>query len=149
MGNRKRRDTEGFDVFISYDRDDVKAARTLARRFRRRGLIPWLDECELRPGLPWQNVLERQVEQVRAAAVLVGRGGLGPWQDVEHAAFLRQFVRRGCPVVPVILAGCERYPRLPVFLDGMTWVDFRRSVPDPFEHLIWGITGIRSQRRSA
>ena len=79
------------------------------------------------------------------------RGGLrrpsGDWPlaDMEQEAFLRQFVKRDCPVIPVILPDCEGDLDLPAFLEGMTRVDFRRDDPDPLEQLIWGITG---QKRS-
>jgi hypothetical protein len=48
--------------------------------------------------------------------------------------------RRGCPVIPVILADAPGQPQLPIFLRGMTWVDFRKSDPDPMKRLIWGVT---------
>ena len=76
--------------------------------------------------------------------MFVGKNGVGPWQDAELAAFLRQFVKRECPVIPVILPDCEKTPELPIFLEGMTWVDFRKRDPDTMEQLIWGITGERS-----
>jgi hypothetical protein len=75
--------------------------------------------------------------------VFVGQGRIGPWQDLELAAFLRQFVKRECPVIPVILPDCKEVPELPAFLEGMTWVDFRKDDPDPMEQLVWGITGER------
>jgi hypothetical protein len=56
---------------------------------------------------------------------------------------LRQFVQRGCPVIPVLLPGIER-PELPVFLDGMAWVDLAVADPDPLDQLEWGITGKHS-----
>jgi hypothetical protein len=62
---------------------------------------------------------------------------------MEQAAFIRQFVERKCPVIPVILPKVEATPKLPIFLSGMTYVDFRTSNPDPFEQLIYGITGER------
>ena len=55
-------------------------------------------------------------------------------------AFYRQFVRRQCPAIPVLLPGAER-PELPVFLDEMTWVDLGDTEPDPLDQLEWGITG--------
>ena len=70
---------------------------------------------------------------------------VGPWQDQELAAFMRQFVRRRCPVIPVLLPGAER-PELPAFLDGMTWVDLAASGPDPLDQLEWGITGRHPDR---
>jgi len=46
-----------------------------------------------------------------------------------------------CPVIPVILPSCTATPELPSFLEGMTWVDFRKLEPDPIKQLVWGITG--------
>jgi hypothetical protein len=68
---------------------------------------------------------------------------MGPWQELEQEAFIRQFVSRRCPVIPVLLPSCPSPPALPVFLAGMGWVDFRRTDPDPLDLLIWGITGTR------
>jgi hypothetical protein len=57
----------------------------------------------------------------------VGTHGIGPWQHMELDAFLREFVSRGCPVIPVILPSVHKPPNLPVFLKGMHWVDFPNS----------------------
>jgi hypothetical protein len=65
---------------------------------------------------------------------------------MELEAFLRQFVKRECPVIPVILPDCEETPGLSIFLEGMTWVDFRKDDPAPMEQLMWGITGRRGVR---
>ena len=108
---------------------------------------PWLDEWELRPGLPWQPLLEEQIGTIKSAAVFVGKNGRGPWQDKELEAFMREFVNRGCPVIPVLLSDAPEKPQLPIFLKGMTWVDFRKQDPDPLERLIWGITGERGLMR--
>lgn len=67
----------------------------------------------------------------------------GPWQYQELEAFLREFVQRGCPVIPVLLSDAPHEPKLPVFLRGFTWVDFRRRDPDPLQQLLYGITGKR------
>lgn len=110
---------------------------------KEQGLLPWLDVWELRPGLPWQRALEEQIEHIQTAAVFVGKDGIGPWQQMELEAFLREFVSRGCPVIPVLLDYAPDKPQLPVFLRGMTWVDFRKADSEPLENLIWGITGKR------
>ncbi len=95
---------------------------------------------------PGKHHLENQIGQIKSAAVFVGKDGIGPWEQMELAAFLRQFVNRKCPVIPVILADTPKKPKLPIFLDGMTWVDFRQHDPDPpMERLIWGITGVRER----
>jgi hypothetical protein len=84
-----------------------------------------------------------QIQQIKSAAVFVGESGFGPWQNMELAAFLREFVARRCPVIPVILSACENLPLLHTFLRGLTWVDFRKPDPEPMRQLIWGITGKR------
>ncbi len=132
-----------FDVFLCHNSEDKSAVIEIAEQLRCRGLKPWLDEWELRPGLDWQDALDGQIEQIRTAAVFVGNAGFGPWQRQEVKAFLREFVERGCPVIPVLLGNAPQEPELPTFLKGKTWVDFRRQMPDPFGRLVWGITGIR------
>ncbi len=131
------------DVFLCHNSTDKAAVKAIGRELRARGLRPWLDEWELQPGLPWQRELERQIKTIRSAAVLVGESGFGPWQSEELESFLRQFVKRRCPVIPVVLPECATVPELPAFLDNRTWVDFRTDDPDPWERLIWGITGER------
>lgn len=81
--------------------------------------------------------------EIRSAVVFVGKGGLGPWQKSELHAFLSEFHDRKCPVIPALLPDAPVAPALPVFLRGMTWVDFRTQNPLPIDQLIWGITGER------
>jgi hypothetical protein len=135
--------TGDYDVFLCHNSADKPAVKETGERLKQRGILPWLDEWELRPGLPWQRALERQIEKVKSAAVFVGSDGIGPWEQMELEAFLQEFVSRECPVIPVLLPDATRKPKLPVFLRGMTWVDFRKSDPDPMKQLIWGITGER------
>ena len=95
-----------------------------------------------RPGLPWQIALEEQISSIHSAAVLIGKSGIGPWQNQELRAFLSEFLVRTCPVIPVILSDClTPSPHIPVFLREMTSVDFRCRQSQPMKRLIWGITG--------
>ncbi|MBI3272739.1 MAG: TIR domain-containing protein [Planctomycetes bacterium] len=132
-----------FDVFLCHNSDDKAEVKRIAERLKLRGLLPWLDEWEIRPGTLWQEALERQITGIRSVAVFVGHSGIGPWQDLELLAFIREFVKRGCPVIPVLLPGCESPPALPVLLQGFHFVDFRNPEPDPLEQLEWGITGAK------
>jgi GTPase SAR1 family protein len=136
---RGKEEVAEFDVFLCHNVADKPAVRDIAQRLRARGLRPWLDEHQLRPGLPWQRVVDEQLQSIPAAIVVVG-SAVGPWQDHELNALLRQFVRRKCPVIPVLLPGVER-PELPALLDGMTWVDLAVAEPDPLDQMEWGITG--------
>jgi predicted phosphodiesterase len=142
-GQEKRLTDSNFDVFLCYNSEDRSAVKRIGESLKKRGILPWMDEWESRPGLPWQRVLEEQIRQIKSAAVFIGKEGIGPWQQMELEAFLREFVDRGCPVIPVLLLDAPKKPKLPIFLKGMTWVDFRKDDPDPLERLIWGITGER------
>lgn len=139
---RKRACAE-FDVFLCHNGADKPSVRRIADRLEERGLLPWLDERELPPGQPWQQLLEKQIGHIKSAAVFVGAAGVGPWQEQELYGFLREFVSRRSPVIPVLLPDAPERPELPIFLKAMTWVDFRLQDPDPLSRLIWGITGRR------
>jgi hypothetical protein len=141
-----KREHGEFDVFLCHKGSDKPLVRRIGERLLERGILPWLDEWELRPGLPWIQLLERQIGRIRTAAVFVGPDGLGPWQRQEIDALLREFVERQAPVIPVLLENAPREPELPLFLRGLTWVDFRTADQEPLERLIWGITGTRTSR---
>src|SRR5439155_3545038 len=128
-----------FDVFLCYNSVDGAEVKRIGERLQEEEILPWLDEWELRPGMPWQPALEEQINSIKSAAVFVGKSGRGPWQDMEIYALLRKFVNREkkIPVIPVILPDCIDVPNLPIFLEGMTWVDFRKGEPDPMEMLMW------------
>jgi aspartate carbamoyltransferase regulatory subunit len=172
-----KRAVKDFDVFLCYNSSDRPAVKRVGQRLKEHGLLPWLDEWELRPGVPWQPELEEVLSNISAAAVFVGPDGFGPWQLQEIQALLRRFVNSDRPVIPVLLPrrplsrgsrknGSKRapsrsslralarsspadLPKLPLFLENRTWVDFTKLTPDPMERLLWGITGKASQGDSA
>lgn len=133
--------TNDFDVFLCHNGEDKPEVKKVGERLLEHGIRPWLDEWELRPGFLWQRSLEQQIERIKSAAVFVGANGVGPWQQEELAAFLLQFQKRNCPVIPVILTTAPKEPQLPLFLQGRVWVDFREPDPDPLKRFMWGITG--------
>jgi formylglycine-generating enzyme required for sulfatase activity len=132
-----------FDVFLCHNSADKAEVKAIGAQLKARGIKPWLDEWELRPGFSWQDVLEEQINEIDAAAVFIGSNGLGPWQKRELKAYLRRFVNNDRPVIPVLMATAPQVPQLPLFLEGHTWVDFRKTEPVPIDQLIWGITGKR------
>ena len=130
-----------FNVFLCHNSEDKNIVKEIDLKLKEENILPWLDLWELRPGFSWQRILENEIEKIPSVAVFVGKDGIGPWQQMEMEGFLRKFVERNepCPVIPVILPDCENTPRLPTFLRGMTWVDFRKDDPDPMEQLIGGL----------
>ena len=80
------------NVFLSHNSRDKPAVRELVEALRERGLTVWLDMDELRPGMPWQPLLEggtgmafEHIESDEAAEVIAG------WID-EFAAGLPPLV---------------------------------------------------------
>jgi hypothetical protein len=138
---------EEFHVFLSHNSADKPAVRKLDEALQKRGLRPWLDERDLPPGRPWQEQVETVIETVPAAAVLVGANGLGPWEIPEMRGCLSEMVNRSLPVIPVLLPDAPSKPKLPLFLRGNTWVDFRGGfTPEKLDRLVWGITGNKPVR---
>jgi len=134
----------GFDVFLSHNSKDKPMVRQLGEDLKRRGLTVWLDEWELVPAKPWQEALEEIVQTTRAAAVLVGSDGIGPWQDREMRGCLSEFVDRDLPVIPVLRPGAPSKPDLPMFLKQFTWVDLRSGLTNEgLDRIQWGVTGKR------
>jgi len=140
---QEKLDAEAFDVFLCHNSADKPTVRRIGQQLKEAGILPWIDVEQLPPGLPWQPLLEQQIKNIRSAAVCVGAAGIGPWQQREMYGFLNAFVKRGAPVIPLLLPDAPSAPELPVFLSEMTWVDFRSRDSDPLKRLIWGITGKR------
>ena len=131
-----------FDVFLSHNSKDKPVVRKLKHLLSARGVVVWLDEDELQPGIPWQQLLEAGIETSRSVAVLVGKDGLGPWEDEEMRAALELAVRKRRPAIPVLLPGASAQPDLPMFLVNRTWVDLRAGFAhEGIAKLVWGITG--------
>ena len=131
-----------FDVFLSHNSNDKSAVEKLGRLLQKQGLTVWLDKWELTPGRPWQEALEEVIPTVRSVAVLVGSEGIGPWEQPEMRAALSLSIKRGLPVIPVLLPKAPSRIDLPLFLQNFTWVDFREGfTKENLDRLVWGITG--------
>ncbi|MBP5975732.1 toll/interleukin-1 receptor domain-containing protein [Brasilonema sp. CT11] len=131
-----------FDVFLCHNTEDKPLVEEIGKDLIDRKIIPWFDVWELRPGTSWQDTLEKQLKNIKSAAIFVGQSGIGPWQKIELKGFILEFMERKLPVIPVILRGAET-PKIPPLLKDNIWVDFREKDSIPMERLIWGIRGIR------
>jgi len=139
---------EPFDVFLAHNGSDKPAVRLLAKALEARGLRPWFDEEQLRPGQAWGPALEAAIATVGSAAVIVGEDGLGPWERVEMWGCLQQSVTRGMPVIPLLLPGNYKQPELPLFLSQFHWTDCRSGLTkEKLDALEWGITLIKPGKR--
>ncbi len=137
--------SSNFDVFLIYNRDDIPIVHRLANALLDRGIRAWIADDDIQPGTVRQAELEHAIETARTAAVLVGRDGVGPWEQQQIRAVLDQFVHSGLPIIPVLLPLAPKEPELPRFLKAFTWVDLRQGLnAEGLARLAWGITGERS-----
>jgi len=139
----------GFDVFLSHNSVDKPAVRDLKQHLVNYQLAVWYDEDELRPGIPWQQLLEDGIKSSDSVAVVVGKDGIGPWEDEEMQAALRLAVKNKRPVIPVLLPGAPSEPKLPMFLGNRTWVDLREGFTvEGVGKLVWGISGTKPPHKA-
>lgn len=135
-----------FHAFLSHNSKDKSSVRELKAQLEARLLRVWFDETELRPGMPWQKLLEQGIRNSQSVVVLIGRDGLGPWEDEEMQGALQLAVRDKRPVIPVLLPKAPSQPELPMFLGNRTWVDMRGGFTShELDKLQWGITGLRRE----
>jgi TIR domain len=81
-----------FHVFLCPNSKDKPEVRRLAAKLHERGILPWVDEEGILAGDPFIPELKRVIDEVRAAAVIIGPQSLGAWQQQEYHAFLQRFV---------------------------------------------------------
>ena len=118
----------GYDVFISYNRDDERQVTQIASELISRRVAVWLDKICLPLGQDWQKPAEQALQSCPVTIVCIGRHGLGNWQESEiRAALDLQKQTKERMVIPILLE--ESSPdTIPQFLKGHTWMDFRQGI---------------------
>jgi hypothetical protein len=140
---QRKMQAEAYDVYLCYHEADEQEALAIGEALKGHGLLPWFDFLA-RPGTLRRKEQEHFLTTLPAAAILVGQQGIEQWQELQMYALLDQFVTRDdFRMLPVLLKSAPPVPMLPPFLATITWVDYHRTVPDPLDQLIWGITGKR------
>ena len=73
----QKRDRGEYDVFICDNSLDRDAVFGIVRRLTDRGILPWFDERDVRPGRYWLDELKKHLERIKAMAVFVGKNNVG------------------------------------------------------------------------
>ena len=136
--------TKDFDVFLSYNSLDRDLVDKIADLLRQRGLNPWMDNREIGAGEKFQNKILEGIQQVKSAAVFLGKHGFGDWQKEELPLLNSRQAKEGLLLIPVLLPGIDTIPKQTNlgFLREFNWVRFIQSVDEeePLERLIKAIT---------
>lgn len=130
--------TGDFDVLLCYHDVDQKTVRTIARKLRERGILPWPYDWER----PQTDI---PVFQIKAVAFFVGARGTGPGSGRHLAAFWQEVGDNGCVIIPNLVQGAPVEPKPPAQFTNLPWIDFRQIAPDPIELLTKAITGGRNR----
>jgi hypothetical protein len=136
---------DDYDVFVGYNSRDMSQVLHIVEMLRDRGIRTWVDVQNLPPGRPFQDEIERVLGSCRSVALFVGADGTGPWERMEIKVAVSQYVKRGLPVIPVMLDGTAPEPLLPMFLREFRMVRFgiAEGVLAGVDELVWGITGLK------
>ena len=137
-----KRLTGDYDIFFCHNDADKEIVKRIGEQLQNYSLLPWLDEWELTADQPRHPLIERQIMQSKVMGFFIGANGPGPWQEQE----LYMYMNLKRPVILVFLPDAPRSPRYPPILNAATWVDFRKTEPNPVEQLVQGITGQHPKR---
>ena len=127
-----------FDVFLSYNKTDKNFVKDTALEIEKKGLKPWFDKL-IRPGDNWVHELQEVIKEIKIAAVFFGKNGVGQWQKEEISILIKKHVEEKYLLIPVILRECKGEPDIPIFLQGLNYVDFRSDDYDPIDQLCFAI----------
>ncbi|UCF15755.1 MAG: toll/interleukin-1 receptor domain-containing protein, partial [Phycisphaerales bacterium] len=106
------------------------------------GILPWIDEEKILAGDRFPKKLEKAIDQAPVVAVLLGPHGVGRWQEQEYYGALVRSIedrdRQGKPslrLIPVLLPGVKRKPKLPAFMRALDYIDLRKKGADNREQI--------------
>ncbi|MBD2453671.1 tetratricopeptide repeat protein [Nostoc sp. FACHB-87] len=131
-----------FHVFLAHHSADKPLVREIATKLKQRGFKPWIDEEQIPPGRSFQQAIQQAIDTVETAAIILGKDGVGRWQEWEIETFFSRCVENKMIVIPVLLPGVDEVPEKLPFLRNLRWINFD-SLDDinALGLLIWGITG--------
>lgn len=118
-------------VFISYGKEDRRAAEAIYAHVKNRGLLPWLDQHDLPPGVLWGDLIPEQIRRSDYFLILLSsrssqrRGYLQ--REIRIALDVVEDLPQGTVyIVPIRLDDCE----IPTRLRQFQWINAFPSVED-------------------
>jgi hypothetical protein len=107
-------------IFLCHASEDKAAVIDIYRRLQRKGLRPWLDKMDLRPGQAWDHEIRKAIRSSRFVLVFLSSTSVAKRGYVQKEFALALDVLAEMPegqifIIPVRLDDCE--------------------VPDRFRHL--------------
>ena len=95
----------GPRIFLSHNSEDKPMVRQVAACLKAAGIFYWLDELELKPGVPLVRNLEKALKSMTHCIMCLGPSGFGRWQDWEYDIAVAQEVEGAAKLLPLQLEG--------------------------------------------
>ena len=92
------------DVFLTYNSKDFERVKTIAELLKYCGMKVWFDNDSLEGDGGLYEELKNSMYESRMICIVIGRNGLGPWQeDVELRGAISDVVRNQRPCIVLLL----------------------------------------------
>lgn len=142
--NRKKLNDHDVLFFCNDDEEDKREIGEICNELEKRDIVTWFEERDMPPGKLKLSEIADQMQQIKAAVICYGnKNDNSRWQDLQMESLMKQFIKRGCAIIPVLLIHAPlKKPELPDYFN-TRWVDFHDWKLNPIDQLIWGITGER------
>lgn len=92
-------------LFLSYNTADHVEVEAIASGLRARDVEVFLDRWELVPGRSWPEALEKALGDCSGVAVILGRHGVGRWQQREQYVALNRQTADNLPRYSGVVTG--------------------------------------------
>jgi len=136
----KKKSKKEYDVFLSHNSKDKDEVKKISDQLEKLGVLPWMDTRDLHPGNNIIEEIQKNIQNIRTAAVFIGKDGVGPWQNIEWQTYFHLLQEKKANIIPVILPNVDDEPKLPPFLQPFRRVFFNKSYPYGLDELYRGIT---------
>ena len=145
MIRRKRRlnmNELEFDVFCSYNSNDISQIEIIASSLKRRSIKSWIDRGKILGGQSFQTKIQEVIPKVKSAAIFIGESGLGNWQKEEIEFLLDDCLQSSKPLIPVLLPGIKEVPKELGFVRQRNWISFDEGHHQALDKLEASITAL-------
>lgn len=131
---------DNYDVFLAHNSIDKPFVRQVYTNLKETLVHPWFDEQEIKPGRLFQKEIQAAILKCTTAAILIGKHGLGAWQELELQSLISLCIKNGLNIIPVLLPDVDEIPNDLVFLQQYHWVKFNdENDREALERFIVGI----------
>jgi archaellum biogenesis ATPase FlaH len=110
------------EIFVSYSRDDIQAARLIVAYLNAKGFATWRDQDKIRGGTNWDRELEKAILRASVVVVLISSSSLNSEMVRNELAWAIEDAKK--PIIPLMLA---EGIKLPIIIKRTQWVEMWRD----------------------